>query len=211
MALELEIKLRLPDAATAERFCADPKVVGYMLEPFAETQMESVYYDTPTHALSKRKIALRLRREDGVSIAACKITRSAETPPEAGLYVRDEWQCEADSIEQAVPLLAELGAAELPELIAGEGLRERCVIRFVRRAAVLRLPDRLTCEFAVDRGVIEAGGKTEELLEAELEVLYGEPVHAEALAAEWTEKYGLSYEHASKYERGLRLIRSRQV
>ena len=213
MPLEMELKLKVPDKLTAERLCGDPKVLRYAQEPLREKRMEALYFDTASHALTQQKWMLRIRCEDDCFIAACK--RNRPGPLENGFFCRDEWECAvpcADNPAQAAGALVGAGApAELLDIIGAAPLVERCRILFTRRCAVLRLPEGLVCEFSLDEGVITAGGKTENMLEMELEVLYGKEAAAVELCAVWALRYNLTYEYASKYERGLRLIRSRQI
>ena len=211
MALELELKLKVPDKYAAQRLCEDSDILLYAQEPLREMRMEAIYYDTSSHALTQRKWSLRIRREDERLVATFKCNRPGKV--EKGLFFRDEWQCEISAGENpllvAERLVEEGAPRELLEILENAELEERCRIRYLRRLAVLRLPKGLTCEFSLDDGMIYADGKEQEMLEMELEVLYGDEEQAVALCAAWASRYGLTYEYASKYERALRLIRSR--
>ena len=209
MAIEAEIKLRIPDARTAERLMADPLVRQALREPFHETEMDAVYYDTSSGELSKRKWALRLRREGGEPVVTVKIQSGKALG--GGIFCRDEWQVRAESILEGVPSLVEMGApAEIGELVKNVPMQERCRIRFTRRSAVLYLPEGVRIDMAVDSGAVEAGEKKEPLLELELELLFGDAEAMIRLSTELIAKYSLQKEYISKYERALRLIRSRK-
>lgn len=209
MAIETEIKLRLSDGFLPEKLYTDPQILSYLKAPFRPTQMRSVYYDTADGEAVRRHWALRLRQEDGVSVATMKTagTRSQD----GGLFSRDEWQTEAPTFEAAVPALLKLGApAELQEVLSRSPLEERCQIRFVRHSAVLSLPDGVRVDCCIDQGEIQAGGKSEPISELELELLFGPLEPLMALSTYLINTYGLQNEYVSKYERALRLIRSRK-
>ena len=40
--------------------------------PGEEIAMETTYYDTPSGSLSRKKLTLRLRRENGKTVCTCK-------------------------------------------------------------------------------------------------------------------------------------------
>lgn len=208
MAIEAEIKLLIPDARTAERLTADPLVLSALREPFHETDMDAVYYDTPSWELSKQKWALRLRRENGVPVVTVKAPSGKS--PGGGIFCRDEWQTKAETAEEGAVRLVGMGApAKLGEIVKNGPLEEVCRIRFTRRSAVLHLPEGVRVDMAVDSGSVEAGEKTEPLLELELELLFGDAESMIRLATELISRYSLQKEYISKYERALRLIRSR--
>lgn len=203
MPIEVEIKLRLPDKRAAERVLDDSRVRACRMAPFSDTQMKALYFDTPEGALSARKWSLRLRRENGVSVAVCKTMGTQES----GFFSRSEWQAPAETLEEAIPLLISEGAP--PELAEFTGYLPRCEMDFVRTSAHLRLPGGSIVELAVDCGFLRAGDKTEPLFELELELITGTPESMVELSGFLEEKYGLLRELSSKYARALRLIRSR--
>ena len=63
------------------------------------------------------------------------------------------------------------------------------------------------CELSVDRGEIVAGGRTAPIAELEIELYSGEEDDMKALGDTVCEKYQLSPEDASKYKRGLDLMK----
>lgn len=207
MALEIESKHRIPDLRTSERILADATIRAYLQEAFMDKEMASSYYDTPAHELNRLRWALRLRREGDKSVAALK--RSRENSPNE-LTARDEWQYAAENIQSAIGPLVRMGApAKLLDIAARGELEERCRIVFTRTSGVLELPEGAIVEMSVDNGNILAEDRQEPFIELELELLYGGCEELVAFAARLSEEYGLVVEHASKYERALRLLRSR--
>ncbi len=209
MAIETEIKLRVDDPFLLEKLNADARIQSYLRAPFRPIQMDSVYYDTADGEAVRRHWAMRLRMEDGVPVATMK---TAGTRSEDGsLFSRNEWQTEAPSFEEAIPALIRLGAPpELREVVDRSPLEERCRVTFTRNSTVLSLPDGVRVDLCVDQGEILAGGKREAIFELELELLFGPIEPVMELAAYLIETYGLQKEYVSKYERALRLIRSRR-
>lgn len=204
MPSEIEIKLRLPGDWVVPSILEDERVAALMMREFSETEMEAEYYDTEKGELSERQWSLRLRRENGVSVAACKTAGARD----GAMFSRSEWQVYAPDIDSAIPLLVNEGAPGALLSLAGP-LLPQCSSRFIRSAAPLCLPDDSTAELALDHGELLAGEKREELLELELELLTGDPTGMLELAAYLESKYALSKEYNSKYARALRLIRSR--
>ncbi len=202
MAMEIEIKLRVDSEETASRLERDSEVHSLMLDGWRDVDMLSRYFDTPGHVMQRNKWSLRLRSENGVSVAAFKARGTSRD----ALLVRQEVQAHADSIEAAIPLLVAGGAPS--ELLELGGFDESCRVEFLRRFAGLRLPDRSVVEMAIDRGVLRASGKTARLLELELELLSGEPGQMLALSDALRLRYGLTPEQASKHVRALMLARS---
>ena len=101
--------------------------------PGEEIAMETTYYDTPSGSLSRKKLTLRLRRENGKTVCTCK-----SRLPDGG---RGEWETPCMDIRQGVALLMGLGCPrELGEL-AEEGLVPVCGARFRRLATTLTYQD----------------------------------------------------------------------
>ena len=82
------------------KYAATPAVLAALAAKFGpgrEIRMETTYFDTPARTLSTRKMTLRLRRENGVSICTLK------TPLPDGS--RGEWECESADIHSGIAAL----------------------------------------------------------------------------------------------------------
>ena len=158
-------------------------------------QMETTYYDTPSHALSQRHITLRRRMENGTSVCTLK------APAKLG---RAEFELEWDDIEKAIPELCKLSGVD-PALLS-EGVTPVCGARFTRLARTLTLPGG-EVELALDKGVLLGGGKELPLCEVEVELKKGEPFAAAAFAAQLATVYGLQPEPKSKFARAVALTK----
>lgn len=190
MGAEFELKY----AATPARQDAILKDLG----DFTPISMETTYYDTANGALSERRITLRRRLENGVSVCTVK------TPETDNL--RGEWETECEDIQLAVPVLCKLGCpVDLPALTQS-GLEPICGARFTRLAKAVEW-ENCVVEIAVDRGVLFGGQREEPLCEVEVELKSGKREAAEAYAAALAEKYGLAPEPKSKFRRALALTR----
>ena len=191
MAIEFELNYRASQEALEE--------IALAMGPGERVyEMQTAYYDTLAGDLSRLRYTLRRRYENGVSVCTLK------TP--AGGSARQEWEVEAESIQEAIPMLCKLGCPqELPQLVAS-GLVNICGARFTRRAWTLEAGASLV-ELALDRGVLLGGGKEIPLYEMEVELKAGRREDAMVYARVLAEKYGLSTEEKSKFRRALDLAK----
>ncbi len=199
MATELEFKLAIPNAMLLEKILFDETLSQVRQGGYRMLEMGSVYYDTPDRCLRSRGWTLRLRQENDRVVATLK------TPGQG--RARMEYEVEAVSMEQALPLLVDQGAPEeLPEL-AEKGLEMVCGARFTRRAANLSFADGTVCELAGDVGELLGGAGMEPLCEVELELKEGDAETVEAFASELMDRFGLQEETRSKYARAYALAK----
>ena len=182
------------------KFRVTPEIMETLQAAFPgeEIAMETTYYDTPSGSLSRRKLTLRLRGENGKTVCACK-SRLADG-------ARGEWETACGDITQAVELLLGLGCPQELGELAEEGLVPVCGARFRRLAAALTYRD-ARLEVALDQGVLVGGGKELPFWEAEVELKSGPREAADSFARELAEKYGLEPEEKSKFQRALALAR----
>lgn len=193
MGAEFELKY----AATPAR----QDVILKDLGGFLPITMETTYYDTADGALSERRITLRRRLENGISVCTVK------TPETDNL--RGEWETECEDIQSAIPVLCKLGCpVDLPALTRN-GLIAICGARFTRLAKTVEL-ENCVVEIAVDRGVLFGGQREEALCEVEVELKSGNREEAEDYAAALAGKYGLVPEVKSKFRRALALTRGEE-
>ena len=199
MATEIEMKLSVPDEEVLNRVLEDPELTQYMKDDYVTRHMKSVYYDTEDGQLSRRKWTLRLRKEGESSVAAFK---TANMSDDAGFFTRNEWQCVADNIENAIPLLIDQGAPrELKSLLKGKRLAAACGAEFDRRSVCLYLDEGVRIEIAGDLGYLYGGDRKEPICELELELLYGDAGSLPPLCSQLVAEYGLREELRSKYQR----------
>lgn len=191
MGLEYEKKYRA-DEETLQ------KLHKTLSEPSYFLQMETTYYDTVAGALSQRKITLRRRFENGKSVCTLK------TPAQG--FGRGEFQTEAGSIEEAIPVLCQLSGFDALDSIAKNGLVEVCGARFTRIARKISFGGS-TLELALDQGFLLGGNKTLPLYEVEVELLTGDPKDADLYGALLSTQFSLQEERKSKFRRALALAK----
>ncbi len=188
MGREFELKF----AATQETFAA----LADRWRDWTVIQMETTYYDTPDHTLSRRNITLRRRMENGVSVCTVK------TP--AGGIARGEWELECGDIHTAIPELQKLGCPENLQELTKSGIEAVCGAKFTRRATKIQLDQGLV-ELALDEGILLAGEKTLPIREVEVELKSGSEDAAVVFAKVLAAQYGLTVEPESKFRRAQKL------
>lgn len=190
MGREFELKFR----GTPEAFTAIQEAYG----DFTPIAMETTYYDTFDGKLSNARWTLRRRYENGRSVCTLK------TPDETG--GRGEWEVESPGIMSAIPALCKLGAPIQLMVLTVNGIGPVCGAKFTRLAKTLDIPGG-TVELALDRGVLQGGGKEMPLLEIEVELKAGSDRATLDFAEALAKRHGLQPENRSKYRRALGLAR----
>lgn len=196
--MEIEFKYRVP----FELFDAvgeDP-----VLRRARRIRMDAQYFDTPSGALRAASVTLRLRREapegeEGALICCVKMPAPNDTREDAALRRRLEYECEAPSVEAALPQLEAQGldCTALRAALA-EGLVVAAHIRYTRRETLVE-KDGSAHTVCLDRGML---GKTP-FAEVEVEYKSGDFAATEAAAHALAARYGLYPEQRGKYARAL--------
>ncbi|MDE2584440.1 MAG: CHAD domain-containing protein [Betaproteobacteria bacterium] len=205
MAIETELKLRLPAGGAAALLC-HPLLAQQAPH---KQRLLNTYYDTPDLDLLRRRIALRHRRKGWNWLITVKSAEAAS----GGLARRSEWEAPSQ------PGQFDFSHVDVPELRAWLEKRRPLLepaftTDFTRLAWILEPQPGTRIEVALDRGTIQSRGKKEALGELELELLAGEEQALFALALELAnalgEKQALHPVSASKAERGYALFTGRQ-
>ncbi|TAM49245.1 MAG: CYTH domain-containing protein [Paraburkholderia sp.] len=205
MGIEREIKLALPpeQADAADRFFTD-----LARAPGRDVPLTNLYFDTPSLALARAKIALRLRKTPDGWLQTLKAAGTAQ----GGLHSRHEWETPVTNEALDFDALAAAcdDEAALAALRAARAeLTERFRTSFVRRLWRLEF-DGARIEAAIDRGAVTATvsgeARREALSEIELELLSGDERALHALTSALSAKVpGLAPENVNKAQRGYRL------
>lgn len=191
MGIEFELKY----SATPEQQAAIAEALA--LE-YKTTRMQTTYYDTPGGSLSDRRVTLRMRMENEISVCTVKTPVSD--------YGRGEWECHGSDIQDGIVELCKLGAPKELLLLTAEGVQPVCGAKFTRRSGDLNHGvSRL--ELALDRGVLQGGGKEQELCEVEIELKDGRPEDAVEFAVALAERFGLKPQNKSKFRRAVALAK----
>ena len=202
--MEIEAKFRVDDQQTFPQLLALEAIGPFKLvaEPDAEDQ-QNVYFDTADRRLRAGQYGLRVRDLGNRRIATLKGAAEARD----GMYERDEWEIEigdddnpsawppSEARDRTLALLD--GAAPLPIL----------AIRTRRLHVIALRDDRRVAELSLDTGAIDAGGRTANFRELEIELLKtGTRADLDALVALLRARFALTPEDQSKLARGLALL-----
>lgn len=162
-----------------------------------EISMETVYYDTPSGALSARRYTLRRRLENGVSVCTLKVPAGD---------ARGEWETENVFIENAVDVLVADGAPEELKHLVKEGIYPICGAKFTRLTKTI-VSECFAVELALDHGYLFGGGQKEPLCEVELELKSGDKESFDCYVQGIAKKFSLEEEKRSKFARALALYK----
>ena len=205
MGIEREIKLALPpeQADAADRF-----FTGLAGVAGRDVPLTNIYFDTPSLALSKAKIALRLRKTPDGWLQTLKAAGTAQ----GGLHSRHEWETPvaAQALEfDALAAACDDESALATLRAAASELGERFRTVFVRRLWRFAF-DGTRIEAAIDRGevtaIVDGQTRRDAISEIELELLSGEERALHALTQKLSATVpGLAPEDINKAQRGYRL------
>lgn len=183
------------------KYTATPEIHQAILDTYGQFQrfqMETTYFDTPDGAFSARKMTLRIRKENDLTVCTLKV------PLPGG--AKGEWECAAENMQTGLAQLVSKGAPAEVASLAKPGLVPVCGARFTRLATILPTADG-TAELALDRGILLGGGREMPLWELEVELKSGSDEATIALASQLAATYGLSAEPQSKFRRALGLAK----
>lgn len=196
---EIELKLALTPEDMA-RIASHPCLNAWRLADPAAKSLSSVYFDTPDHALAARGIAVRVRRVSGGFVQTVKCAGTAVS----GLFDRDEWETPVASaaLDAGQLRLTGLAAFEDDGLIGGLAP----VFATEVERTVLRLGgEGWGIEAALDRGVVLAGDRREDICEIELELIEGTSTRLFQLAEAIQKEVAARPLNLAKSDRGYRL------
>ena len=194
---EIELKILLDDSQ--ERRLRANRALSELTEQGPSTQtLVSIYYDTPDQALRQAGIALRLRRKGRAWLQTVK---KSTGPIASGLArpLEDEIRVRGQTFA-----LDQIGIDDLREEVIGltrPGLTPVSETRLRRTTRTLRSPNGGLAELAIDRGEVTADGVSAPLIEAELELIEGDPGELFALAAILFPRGPVRYSNHSKAAR----------
>ena len=183
------------------KFRADRSVLLEINAAFSEAsqqiRMETVYYDTPSGALSAKRYTLRRRLENGVSVCTLKAPAGE---------ARGEWETENVFIENALDTLIADGAPKEIKDLVKEGLFPICGAKFTRLARTVVL-ENAVAELALDHGYLFSGDRKAPLCEVELELKSGDKESFDRYVLAFAKRFDLEEEKTSKFARALQLYR----
>lgn len=195
---ETELKLALTPRTFA-KLAQDPLLGA---PRGAARRLLAVYFDTARHALWRRGLALRLRRERGGWVQTLKGGGSVE----AGLHRRAELTHRVSAVTPDLGLLGEHDLGKLAaRAVRGTPLAPVFRVEVERDTRRVTPAPGVTIEVSLDRGRIVHGAARAPVCEIELELKRGPAWRLFELALAIAARYPLRLEHRSKAERGYEL------
>lgn len=195
MGVETELKFRLP----ARRLTGLPRwrISDGVAGPRSETDLVSIYFDTPKHKLKRHGISLRVRRTGDKHIQTVKTAAGV-------LLGRGEWETE---VKDGTPDLARADNTPLARM-ASRKLRRKLRPIFATSVHRVTWPirtGRSEVELAIDRGRLAARRRSRKLEELEIELKTGQPDDLFRVAKALQRKAGAELYFRTKAERGYAL------
>lgn len=201
VATEIELKLRFPPKHLREVLALP------LLAPASRVvtrKLAATYFDTPALDLSRRHIALRVRREGRRWVQAVKGGGSTASAVHQRLEIET-------TLSDRHPDLSLLPRHPVSRILQSKKIAESLlpVLRteITRSLRMLEPAPGVLIEAAIDRGVIRSGRRREPVCEIELELKSGPVSALFDLAQQLAEVVPLALEHRSKAERGYVLFR----
>ncbi|MBX9903433.1 MAG: CHAD domain-containing protein [Burkholderiales bacterium] len=200
VATEIELKLRFPPKHLREVLALP------LLAPasrMATRKLAATYFDTPTLDLSRRHIALRVRREGRRWVQAVKGGGSTAS----GVHQRLEIET---TLNDRHPDLSLLPRHPVTRILKSKKIVESLLpvlhTEITRSLRLLEPVPGVLVEVAIDRGFIRSGRRRQQVCEIELELKRGPVTALFDLAQQLAEVVPLALEHQSKAERGYALF-----
>jgi inorganic triphosphatase YgiF len=203
MPIEVELKLSATPAAWAavRRHRALTEANAGRAR---STAIVSHYYDTPTHELFERGIALRLRRHGVRWLQTVKGAGDVA----AGMHRRTEYEWPLSRARLEPAKLVETPWAELFAETSGR-LAAVFTTELKRTERALKFDDGTRATLSFDWGAVRAGRKRSPLCEIEIELVEGDARRLYDLALALCADIPMTLAHASKAEQGYALTVSR--
>jgi inorganic triphosphatase YgiF len=197
---ELELKLAVtPDEL--ERLRRDPLVRSLAHKRASTKCLHSTYFDTPSHDLRRRGMALRVRHIGKRRVQTLKVPGEGAS----GLQHYREYEAE---VEADTPDVERIEDETLRRLFDAEGLTPNLkpvfTTAFSRSSVPLKLEDS-EVELALDSGEIAGNGQSLPICEAELELVSGSSERIYELALALHKRIDFRLETRTKAARGYQL------
>ncbi len=206
--MEIEMKYAIRDKEIADAIWEDDYFNEIGDASSRETvYMKSAYFDTEEGILLKNDVAFRVRMEGNKVVASLKWNGSSTE----GLHTREEVNVPVDDpacfLEPSPDIFRESDQGKaMMELIGEEHLYSILEMNFIRRRFRVDYGNSIM-ELAIDTGDILTDCGEVPICELEIELFSGEQEDVAALGNILKEKYDLIPLDASKYARGLQLLR----
>lgn len=196
---EIEIKFRT-DAAGLVRVLNAPLVKA--ANGLQTETLKATYFDTPSNALRKKGIVLRVRKSgDAVPMLGVKAPGAVTDGP----FQRLEVEVNSPSLKPNLALLDRTTRKFLKRVIGDQPVAPKFIMQFKRQSGLVTRGGSVI-EIAVDQGHITLGKRRVPLAEVELELVSGNKADLLDLAKTLAEDFSLRLDFVSKAEKGFRAL-----
>ncbi len=219
--METEVKIAFDSPEDLKKITNEEWFADYCMDEATPVVyvLDNTYYDTPDRILSQRGAVCRVRTFKD-EVEGCKYEHTVKFGGKVdnGLYQRYEWnirsserlfdvddfKIKASRQEDPVEVLDEAF-----EGISADNLRPLCSTVFERTVYTFGFGDSIM-EACFDVGTINAGTKSEDICELELELISGDVVDLKDMAAFIVENTNGRFFNESKFQRSLKLLDSKE-
>ncbi|SCW27845.1 CYTH domain-containing protein [Ruminococcaceae bacterium YRB3002] len=217
--METEVKIAYSSDAELLAITKEEWFTDYCMDEAtpAVYELDNTYYDTPDRVLSGRGAVCRVRTYKDTDDEECyEHTVKYGDKVDNGLYQRYEWNVRTSSRRFDVDEFKNKASRQddpvevLDEALDGvdnDNLSPLCRTVFTRTVYTFGYGDSIM-EACFDVGRIEAGDKTEDICELELELISGDVVDLKDMAAFILENTNGTSLNLSKFQRSLKLLDS---
>ncbi|KAB0267614.1 CHAD domain-containing protein [Microvirga brassicacearum] len=179
----------------------NPVIADAQPLPDSSGILTAIYFDTPDQALRRAGMSLRIREHQGRLVQTIK----AEQGPRGVAFDRAEWETEVDGT------LDQTAARKTPlqPFVDDEATRVQIRPLFTvrtRRHAFLVGRDNSAIELVLDRTIVAAGERSDQVTEIELELKDGEPRALFLTVKDLLGAAPMRLSMLAKSERGYRLL-----
>ena len=197
---EIEIKLAASAAELEKIECALQTAPTARLE--GQSELVTKYYDSPTLALRREGLTLRVRKRGQEFLQTVKANGPAE------LDWHERWECEVPIASDQPDLDSLKTCGRLPHAIHEAKLRPIFATKVTRRVIEIEPVSSTWIVAAIDQGEIRTadGGAIEPISELELELTRGDPAALYDLTLQILEVAEIRLETRSKADRGYGLL-----
>lgn len=197
---EIELKLDVP-ARYLPRLTASPLLKGATTSAHEPADLVSVYFDTDKLELHQWGLSLRVRRIGRRLVQTVK----QENNGNAALFDRGEWEHDVPTKQPDLDAVRDTALAPLLSEKLRRGLKPVFKTR-VRRKVFQIQNGESEIELSIDKGKVEAGGKSSPLCEVELELKQGQAADLFKLAKTVAQEVPVQLAVNSKADRGYALL-----
>jgi triphosphatase len=197
---EIELKLDVP-IDSLPHLTSSSLLKGAATSARNPANLVSVYFDTDKLKLRHKGLSLRVRRIGRRHVQTVKQENGASAAP----LTRNEWEQDIRASEPDLDLARDTALAPLLNKKLRRGLKPVFETRVRRQVFQIQDGDS-EIELSIDKGTVEAGGKSSPLCEVELELKQGQVADLFKLAKTLTDQVPVQLSVKSKADRGYALI-----